>query len=285
MRNHAKILIVIGIVLILAPGFFPVQAHTLVPLCQAGTAFDATKYPQDTAESDPMTFSCDWNGNGTVYLSGDQYSVSGIYADDGYNVTVQAPATTFDAPEHYAHRHPVVDVTGGMKEGSNNFTIIVKNWMGLSMSYGSKNGIGTDQTPYLVQVVTDPEPKIVPLCPAGTAFDATKYPQDTAESDPMIFSCDWDGNGTVYLSGDQTTITGIYADDGYTVTVQPPVVTFDAPEHYAHQHPVVELTDGMKAGTNNFTIIVKNWMGLSMSYGSKDGIGIDQVPYLMQVTE
>jgi len=151
MRNPAKILILSGILLIML-GFFPVQAHTLVPLCKAGTAFDATKYPQNTPASDPMTFSCDWDGTGNVYLSGDQDSVSGIYADDGYTVTVRPPATTFDAPEHYAHRHPVVELTDGMKAGTNTFTIIVRNWMGLSMSYGSKDGIGTDQIPYLVQV-------------------------------------------------------------------------------------------------------------------------------------
>ncbi len=45
-------------------------------------------------------------------------------------------------------------------------------------------------------------------------------------------------------------LTGIYADDGYTINVQPGGVTFDSPEHYAHQHPVVDLTQGMRPGLN-----------------------------------
>ena len=99
----------------------------------------------------------------------------------------------------------------------------------------------------------------------------------------MEFQCYWDGTGRVYISGNESELTGIYADDGYTITIQPGGVTFDSPEHYAHQHPVVDLTRGMRPGLNNFTLIIQNWQGLSMSYGSVTGIGTEQDPYIVQV--
>jgi hypothetical protein len=125
-------------------------------------------------------------------------------------------------------------------------------------------------------------PAIVPLCPAGTPFDNSKYAQNTPQSDPMIFTCNWDGNGRVYISGDASSLTGVIADDGFTIQVQPSGMTFDAPEHWAHQHPVVELTSGMTPGSNNFTLIVQNWQLLSMSYGSIYG-SIQQTPYIIEV--
>jgi hypothetical protein len=103
-----------------------------------------------------------------------------------------------------------------------------------------------------------PLPAIVPICQAGTPFDASKYAQNTVQSDPMVFTCNWDGNGRVYISGDKTSLTGVYADDGFTINVQPKGVMFDAPEHWAHQHPVVELTSGMTPGSNTFTLIIQD---------------------------
>jgi hypothetical protein len=100
-----------------------------------------------------MTFQCNWDGNGKVYLSGDRSSLIGTYADDGF--TVDTPnGIQFDAEGHWAHQHPPLELTGGMNKGSNTLTVIVRNWMGLSMSYSSKTGIGTDQTPYIIEVNT-----------------------------------------------------------------------------------------------------------------------------------
>jgi hypothetical protein len=98
----------------------------------------------------------------------------------------------------------------------------------------------------------------------------------------MTFQCTWDGLGRVYISGDKSSLVGVYADDGFTLEIQPGGAVFDAPEHWGHQHPVVELTGGMRPGVNNFTLIVRNWNGLSMSYGSIKGIDIDQNPYIVQ---
>jgi hypothetical protein len=124
---------------------------------------------------------------------------------------------------------------------------------------------------------------VIPLCPAGTPFDATAYAQDTPQSDPMMFTCNWDGNGQVFISGSPTELTGVYADDGFTIDAEPSGASFDAAEHWSHQHPVLELTSGMTPGSNTFTLIVQNWMGLSMSYGSLTGIGVDQTPYIVEV--
>jgi hypothetical protein len=99
----------------------------------------------------------------------------------------------------------------------------------------------------------------------------------------MTFQCSWDGNGRVYISGDPNSLTGIYADDGYTIDIQPSGASFDAEGHWAIQHPVIDLTSGMNPGPNTFTLIVMNWNGLSMSYGSSDGKIIDQTPYIIQV--
>jgi len=144
---------------------------------------------------------------------------------------------------------------------------------------------GFDSTGNLVCSGPSPSSPIVPLTKAGTPFTAKKYPQDTPKSDPMVFTATWDGNGRVYISGEATSLTGIYADDGYTITIQPSGATFDAPEHWAHMHPVVELTSGMSKGSNTFTLIVQNWMGLSMSYGTSDGLNINQMPYIVQVND
>ncbi len=124
---------------------------------------------------------------------------------------------------------------------------------------------------------------ILPLCPAGKPFDSSKYPQNTPQSDPMTFQCYWDGTGQVYISGSKTTLTGTYADDGFSIDIRPSGAYFETPTHWAIQHPPIELTGGMRPGVNTFTLIVRNWMGLSMSYGSSTGIGTDQTPYIVQV--
>jgi hypothetical protein len=124
---------------------------------------------------------------------------------------------------------------------------------------------------------------IVPLCLAGTAFNATAYPQYTPESDPMVFTCNWDGNGRVFISGNQDSLTKVDADDGFTINIQPSGATFDAAEHWAHPHPILELTSGMTPGSNTFTLIVQNWKGLSMSYGSSTSMGGNETPYIIEV--
>lgn len=126
---------------------------------------------------------------------------------------------------------------------------------------------------------------ITPLGPAGTAFDASAYPQNTPQSNPMTISCYWDGNGHIYLSGDESAVTGLYADDDISVSVQPSGAGFTTSEHYACQHSVIDLTSMMTAGENSITITVLNTQGLSMSYGSSSGSGIDQIPTIVQVTD
>ncbi len=259
----------------------PVAAISIVPLTQAGTPFNASVYAQNTPQSDPMVFQCYWDGTGRVYLSGDQFSVTGIYADDGYTITVQPSGSVYDAPVHTAGLHAVIELTDGMRPGINTFTLVVRNWQGLSMSYGTVSGMDY-QTPYIVQVIDSPV-DIVPLGPAGTPFDSNKYAQNTPQSDPMHFHCYWDGTGRVYISGDKSSVTGIYADDGYTITVQPGGSVYDASDHWACQHPVIELTDGMHPGLNTFTLVVRNWQGLSMSYGKWPAS--NQTPYLVQVND
>ena len=98
----------------------------------------------------------------------------------------------------------------------------------------------------------------------------------------MTFTCTWDGNGDVFVSGSSTELTGVYADDGFTVDT-PNGIQFDAEGHWAHQHPPLEITTGMNPGSNTLTLIVRNWMGLSMSYGSWTGIGTDQEPWIIEV--
>lgn len=127
-------------------------------------------------------------------------------------------------------------------------------------------------------------PAVVPLCKAGDAFDATKYPQNHPQSDPMTFTCNWDGNGRVYLSGSSSSLIGTYADDGFTVDT-PKGIQFDAAGHSAQQHPPLEITSGMNTGSNSLTLIVRNYQGLSMSYGSSTGIGTDQTPYIIEVND
>jgi hypothetical protein len=126
-------------------------------------------------------------------------------------------------------------------------------------------------------------PSIVPLVQAGTPFNSLKYPQNWPQSDPMTFQCNWDGNGRVYISGDQSDLTGVWADDGFIIIIQPSGETFDAIPHYSCAHYILDLTSGMRPGVNSLTLTVKNWQGLSMSYGSKNGVDIDQTPYIIQV--
>lgn len=148
---------------------------TIIPLCQAGTAFDATMYPQDWEESDPMTFSCTWDGNGNVYLSGSSSNLIGTYADDG--LTIDTPnGIQFDAEGNYAQAHPPLDITNGMNPGSNTLTLIIRNYQGLSMSYGSSTGIGTDQVPYIIEVN---DPTMIAAIKAST-LTAAKISRDNS---------------------------------------------------------------------------------------------------------
>jgi hypothetical protein len=127
-------------------------------------------------------------------------------------------------------------------------------------------------------------PAIVPLCRAGTPFDANRYAQDIPQSPPAVLNCYWNGNGRVFLSGDKAALTGTYADDGFTVDT-PAGIQFDAEGHYAHQHAPLELTAGLHRGWNTMTLIVRNYQGLSMSYGASTGFVTDQVPYIIQVND
>jgi len=126
---------------------------------------------------------------------------------------------------------------------------------------------------------------VTPLCPAGSPFGPDTYPQDTPRSDPMVTTCVWDGTGRVFISGDTSSVTGVAADDGYTVTIQPSGTTFDAPIHSGVRHPVLELTGGMRPGPNTITIVARNWNGLSMSYGIIMNPPIRQIPAIVQVTD
>jgi hypothetical protein len=101
----------------------------------------------------------------------------------------------------------------------------------------------------------------------------------------MAFQCNWSGNGRVYISGNRYYLSEIRADDGYTIIIQPSGARFDSAGRRAGLHPVLELTSGMKPGVNTFTLIVQNWQGLSMSYGSVSGTGVDQTPYIIQVND
>jgi len=125
-------------------------------------------------------------------------------------------------------------------------------------------------------------PHIVSLCKAGDAFDSRKYPQDMLLSDPMVFTCNWDGNGRVYVSGNSSELIGVYADDGFTIDTSKGS-RFETIHHSAGQHAPLDITSGMNKGSNTLTIIIRNWQKLSMSYGSKTGIGIDQEPYIIEV--
>jgi hypothetical protein len=149
-------------------------------------------------------------------------------------------------------------------------------------SYAFTN-VRADQTISATFKSIAPPSSITPLCKAGMPFDSSKYPQHISRSDPMVFECYWDGTGQVFISGDKSALTGIYADDGYTITIQPSGSSFETPEHWAHQHPVIELTAGMRQGSNTFTLVVQNWRRYSMSYGSSTGIGTDQTPYIIQI--
>jgi len=126
---------------------------------------------------------------------------------------------------------------------------------------------------------------VIPLCPAGTPFGPDTYPQDTPRSNPMVATCIWDGTGRVFISGDASSLTGVAADDGYAVTIQPSGATFDAKIHQGVQHPVLELTSGMRPGPNTVTIVAENWNGLSMSYGIIMNPPVRQVPSIIQVTD
>lgn len=155
MKKNNNLIIVLCLVLMSTLFIFPVLAETITPLCQAGTPFDASAYPQDWPQSDPMVFQCSWDGTGQVYISGDSSSITGVYADDGFTINVQPRNSDFTTGyPGYGGLHPEVDLTSGMIPGVNTFTIVVHNWRGLSMSYGSY-GIGEFQAPYLVQMTGD----------------------------------------------------------------------------------------------------------------------------------
>jgi len=124
-------------------------------------------------------------------------------------------------------------------------------------------------------------PAIVPLCPAGTPFDANLYPgdEDPAEH-PMTFDCYWDGNGQVYVSGDKSSLTGVYANDMFTVDTPKGVFATESPIGPLHQP--VEITAGMNPGPNTLTLTVLNFE-YDMYYGSSTGTGVDQEPWIIEV--
>jgi len=87
----------------------------------------------------------------------------------------------------------------------------------------------------------------------------------------------------VYLSGDQSSLKGIYADDGYTLTVQPSGSSYSSSTDGPSHHPVIELTRGMTPGVNTFTLVVQS-SGLSMWYALYPASSVSQTPYIVQVT-
>jgi hypothetical protein len=128
-------------------------------------------------------------------------------------------------------------------------------------------------------------PEIVPLCPAGTPFDKNLYPgdEDPSEAPPMILECEWDGNGQVYVSGDKSSLTGVYADDWFTVDT-PNGIQFPTQEPIGPLHQPVEITAGMNPGPNTLILTVRNWE-YDMSYGSSTGAVVDQEPWIIEVNE
>jgi hypothetical protein len=121
------------------------------------------------------------------------------------------------------------------------------------------------------------------LCPAGTPFDSSVYPQNTPRSDPMYFSCNWDGRGDVYLSGYDDRLACIWADDTISIKIQPSGKGFTR-GYSASCHSYINLTSGMTKGENTFTLTIINSRGLSMSYGYIGGVvsGERQNPTILQ---
>lgn len=122
----------------------------------------------------------------------------------------------------------------------------------------------------------------IPLCSAGTPFDSSVYPQNTPRSDPMHFTCNWDGRGDVYLSGYDDRLACIWADDTISIKIQPSGKGFTR-GYSASCHPYINLTSGMTKGENTFTLTIINSQLLSMSYGYVGSVGEAQNPTILQV--
>ena len=101
-------------------------------------------------------------------------------------------------------------------------------------------------------------PAVVPLCPAGTPFDADVYPQNTPQLLTRLHSsATWMATGVSISPVVFSVLNGVRADDGFTITIQPSRCMFDAQPHYACAHHTLELTSGMRPGLNTFTLVVK----------------------------
>jgi PKD repeat protein len=166
-----------------------------------------------------MTFSCYWDGNGQVYISGNENSITGVYADDGFTITVEPSGAVFDAQPHYATQHNVIDLTSGMTPGTTNtFTLVVDNWNGLSMSYGWISGV-TFQTPYIVEDVSTP-PTTVPttlptMIPSLNAQSVTVNPPSPEFGQEYTVSVNVNDPTTTQTSG---TITTTEVNDTYEIS-------------------------------------------------------------------
>ncbi len=225
-------------------------------LCETGRILHATVTDDTNAIVNDVDFTTNALGSDGLKFS---YLLPVPPTGKIWTCTISEPV----APDGY-----VVVVPGGSNPGySKTYSAVNPRIAGFS--FGNKEVV--------------PGTTITPLVQAGIPFDSNKYRRNTLKSDPMIFQANWDGTGQVYISGDVASLTGVYADDGFTIAIQPSGALFDAPEHFAEQHPVVELTSGMTPGFNTFTLVVQNWMGLSMSYGSISGTGVDQTPYIIQI--
>lgn len=125
-------------------------------------------------------------------------------------------------------------------------------------------------------------PVIVPLCPAGTPFDDTRYPQNQTTSDPMALEFYWDGEGSVFISGSPSELTGVWVADRLTITFQPHGRTFFT-RPYAPNYFILDLTPWIRTGTNQLTLTVNRGWRSSMSYGASTRDGTNQTPYIIQV--
>ncbi|MDO9035452.1 MAG: hypothetical protein Q7U51_09650 [Methanoregula sp.] len=271
------------------------EAHPSYPIqfedeLKVGTT---TFYGMSAKDANSKPISLNWNKN-ILYES--HPLINGLYVD-----TSQAPSTVTLRTDY---TYTITPTAGEHGTISPNIPIKVLAKSNQTFTITPESGYVVDwiivdgnpvipQNPYtfpqvtanhtiFVTFISDTQP-IQPLVQAGTPFDSSKYPQNWPESDPMTFQCNWSGNGQVYISGNASSLNGVWADDGFTITIQPSGATFNAFPHYACQHDIIELTSGMRPGLNTFTLIVRNWGSYSMSYGSSTGYGTDQIPYIIQV--
>jgi hypothetical protein len=125
-------------------------------------------------------------------------------------------------------------------------------------------------------------PEIVPLCPAGTPFTESADDQEWSVH-PMTFVCGkWDGDGQVFVSGDKSSLTDVYANDYFWVDT-PNGYQFFSEDISTPRHPALEITSGLIPGQENtLTLTVGNWE-YGTSYGSSTGTSVDQEPWIIQV--